>query len=110
MSRQPLPNRRRAVMFDVQYEGAHYSVGTGMYDDNRLGEVFLSGATTGSDLDGLLADVGVLLSRSLQHGDTVAALARGMSRLGDGTTPASVIGAVLDELTQLNEGVIHGCP
>ena len=99
MPRQRLPDRRRAVIFDVVHEGARYSVGIGLYDDNRLGEVFLSGAKTGSDLDGLLADVGVLLSRSLQHGDSVEALARSMSRLGAAPAPASIIGAVLDQLT-----------
>ncbi|MCH8112769.1 MAG: ribonucleotide reductase [Proteobacteria bacterium] len=110
MPRESLPNRRRAVTFDVKHGGATYSVGIGLYYDDRLGEVFLSGSKTGSDMDGLLADVGVLLSRSLQHGDGVEALARTMSRLGDGMTPASIIGAVLDELRQLKEAVLHGCP
>ena len=107
-ARENLPNRRRAVIFDVEQAGATYSVGIGLYDDDRLGEVFISGSKTGSDMDGLLADVGVLLSRGLQYGDSVEALARTMSRLGDGTTPASVIGAVLDELTQLKEGLGNG--
>ena len=110
MPRESLPNRRRAVTFDIETGAGAYSVGIGLYDDDRLGEVFISGSKTGSDMDGLLADVGVLLSRSLQHGDSVEALARGMSRLGDGTTPASVIGAVLDELSLLKEGAVHRCP
>ena len=94
-TRHRLPNRRRAVTFDVEHGGATYSVGIGLYDDDRLGEVFIGGARAGSDLNGLLADVGVLVSRGLQHGDSIEALAAATARLGDGTTPASVIGAVL---------------
>ena len=75
--RERLPNRRAAETRELRY-----------------------GAKVGSDTDGLLADVGVLLSRLLQHGDTLEAIARGMARLGDGATPASIIGAALDRLTE----------
>ena len=98
MTRECLPNRRRSISFDLEHNGASQVVCVGLYDDDRPGEVFLSGAKPGSDIDGLLADLGVVLSRALQHGDTVGALAAGMGRLGDGTTPASIIGAVLDRL------------
>ncbi len=60
----------------------------------------MHGAKVGSDADGLHADVGVLLSRLLQHGDTLDAIAAGMACLGDGTTPASIIGAALDLLVK----------
>lgn len=69
MSRRCLPARRRSLTFDLKHGGTSYSVRVGLYDDNRPGEVFLTGGKTGSDIDGLLADLGVLLSRSLQHGD-----------------------------------------
>ena len=97
--RERLPNRRAAETRELTYGGNVYSVATGQYRDGRPGEVFLSGAKVGSDTDGLLADVGVLLSRLLQFGDTLEAIAAGMGRLGDGTTPASIIGAALDRLT-----------
>ena len=45
-----------------------------------------------------MADLGVLISRALQHGDSIEALAAGMGRLGDGTTPASIIGSILDRV------------
>ena len=34
----------------------------------------------------------------LQHGDSPAALAAGLGKLGDGKSPASIIGAVADVL------------
>ena len=98
--RDRLPNRRAAETRELRYRDKVYAVATGYYRDGRSGEVFLSGAKVGSDTDGLLADVGVLLSRLLQHGDTLEAIAAGMARLGDGTTPASIIGAALDRLTE----------
>ncbi len=47
-----------------------------------------------SDTDLLCDDIGVLISRLLQHGDDPAALAAGLGKLGDGQGPASLIGAV----------------
>jgi len=58
--------------------------------------MFVRGAEVASDTDGLHADVGVPLSRGLQHGDTLEAMVAGMARLGDRRTPASIIGAALD--------------
>ena len=49
-------------------------------------------------MHGLLADLGVLISRALQHGDSIEALAAGMGRLGDGKTSASIVGAILDRV------------
>ena len=66
----------------------------------RPGEAFLHGAKVGSDSDGLHSDIGVLLSRALQHGDAPASLASGMGRLGDGTTPCSIVGVVADVLAE----------
>ncbi|MCH8007144.1 MAG: hypothetical protein IH888_13120, partial [Planctomycetes bacterium] len=50
------------------------------------------------DTDLLCDDIGVLISRLLQHGDSPAALAAGLGRLGDGKSPASIIGAIADVL------------
>ena len=98
MPRERLPNRRPSALLTVEHAGRTYEVAVGLYPDARPGEVFVSGAKTGSDTDGLLDDVGILISRALQHGDSVEALASGMGRLGDGKTPTSIIGAVLDRL------------
>jgi len=98
MPRERLPNRRHADVLDLDYRGNRHHLAVGLYDDGRPGEVFISGARTGSDVDGLLADLGVLISRALQHGDSIETLATGMGRLGDGKTPASIIGSILDRV------------
>ena len=97
-ARERLPARRQAETFDLEYGGKVYQVTVGRYHDGRPGEIFIHGSKVGSDADGLHADIGVLLSRLLQHGDSLGAVAAGMGRLGDGTTPCSIIGAVLDRL------------
>ena len=84
MTRQHLPNRRRAVTFDVKPGGATYSVGIGLYDDNRLGEVFLSGSKTGSDMASLINDAAVLVSITLQYGTPVSVLSRAMVSVRSG--------------------------
>ena len=98
MPREKLPPRRQSETVDLWHGGQRYHVTVGRYPDGRVAEVFLSGAKSGSDVDGLCADVGVLVSRLLQHGDTPALLASGMGRLGNGKTPASFAGAVVDVL------------
>ena len=104
MPRERLPDRRQAETVDLHYGGRRYHLTIGAYSDGRVGEVFLHGATVGSDVDGLCGDVGVLISRLLQYGDNSASLASGMGRLGDGKSPASIIGAVADALAGKTAG------
>ena len=98
MPRERLPERRQSVLLGLEHQGTRYSLSVGFFDNGKPGEVFLSGAKAGSDVDGLLADLGVLLSRALQHGDNIEALAAGMGRLGSGEAPASIVGAILDRV------------
>jgi hypothetical protein len=64
-------------------------------------EVFLrGGAKVRSHLDYQLDDVGVLISRLLQHGDTLAEIAKGLGR-GEVGEPMSIIGASADALLEL---------
>ena len=100
IERQRLPNRRMARTVDVEVAGKIYQLGIGYYPDTRIGEVFLAGQKSGSDMHGLLADLGIVMSRLFQHGDTPASLAAGMARLGDGSTPASIIGTIDDALAR----------
>ena len=103
MPRERLPNRRRATTIKVTVGGNEYQLGVGYFDDGQVGEVFLGGSKSGSDMHGLLADLGVVISRLFQHGDTPATLAAGMARLGDGSTPASIIGTITDALAREKE-------
>lgn len=101
MSRRRLPNRRPSVTRMLVHDGSAYAVSLGFDPvDGWLGEVFTHGAKVGSNMDGILDDASVALSLLLQHGVEPAALSGTMGRLGDGKTPASIIGALADLLTQ----------
>jgi hypothetical protein len=79
------------------YEVHNYSVTLGFdVSHDRIGEVFTHGAKIGSAMDRILDDACVALSLLLQHGVSPDALAASMGRLGDGKSPASVIGALAD--------------
>ena len=97
MPRERLPDRRQSETLDLWHGDRRYHVTIGQYDDGRPGEVFLHGAKPGSDVDLLCDDIGVLVSRLLQHGDDPASLAAGIGRLGNGE-PASIVGAIADVL------------
>ena len=99
VGRHRLPNRRPSETFNLQFnDGRRIHLTIGFYPEGDIGEVFLHGGKTGSDADGLNADIGTLISRAIQHGDTPVALAKGMGRLGTDRGPASLIGAVCDML------------
>ncbi len=98
MPRKRLPDRRQAETVDLWHGDRRFHVTIGQYDDGRPGEVFIHGAKPGSDTDLLCDDIGVLISRLLQHGDTPDALAAGLGRLGNGQGPASLIGAIAASL------------
>ena len=98
MSRKRLPHRRQCETLDLWHGGQRYHLTVGEYSDGRPGEVFIHGAKPGSDTDLLYDDIGVLISRLLQHGDTPASLAAGLGKLGDSQGPASLIGAVAASL------------
>ena len=97
MPRERLPNRRQSETVDLWHGGQRYHLTIGEYPDGRPAEVFLHGAKPGSDTDLLCDDIGVLVSRLLQHGDDPASLAAGIGRLGNGEA-ASIIGRVADIL------------
>src|SRR3954467_3810670 len=99
MTRQRLPDRRPRFTTRVVFED-NISSATLSFDVNndRIAEVFIHGAKVGSGMDRILDDACVALSLLLQHGVDPAVLASSMGRLGDGKTPASIIGALTDLL------------
>ncbi len=101
MSRERLPDRRPSETADLEYEGTSYALTIGFYLDGRPGEAFTGNAKVGSGVEAVLDDAAILVSLLLQHGVEPAALAETMGRLGDGTAPASVIGAIIDRLAEL---------
>ena len=98
--RERLPDRRPSETADLEYEGTRYAVTIGFFLDGRPGEAFTGNAKVGSGVEAVLDDAAILISLLLQHGVEPAALANTMGRLGDGTAPASVIGAICDLLAE----------
>ena len=97
MNRQRLPDRRPNFTKQLAYEGNVYSATLGFDMNNgRIAEVFTHGAKVGSGMDRILDDACVALSLLLQHGVEPTSLAASMGRLGDGTSPGSIIGALAD--------------
>ncbi|MBX6324318.1 MAG: ribonucleotide reductase [Rhodospirillaceae bacterium] len=97
MSRWHLPNRRPNTTLTLHHDGHTYAVTLGLDPANGcIREVFGHGAKVGSAMDAILDDACVALSLLLQYGVEPAQLARSMGRLGDGVSPASIIGALAD--------------
>jgi hypothetical protein len=69
----------------------------GFFPDGAVGEVFVDATKQNSTLDELAADAAVLLSLLLQHGALPAEIGHALRRSPNGA-PASLIGAVVDEL------------
>jgi len=85
-TRRRLPQRRRAETFDLLFRNQVITVTAGLYADDTLGEVFISIGKSGTDIQSLARDAGVLLSLALQHGVDVATIAHAITprRLGGG--------------------------
>jgi hypothetical protein len=108
MIRERLPNRRPSLTETVILaSGERVHITAGFALDGRILETFLRGGKTGSDRDHLLDDAAVTLSRLLQHGDSLAAIAAGIGRQPD-NTPASMIGVVVDRLVAIEAAVEAG--
>jgi len=106
MTRERLPHRRPGETTEIEFEGTRYAITVGYYLDGRPGEVFTHGAKVGSNMDALLDDACIAVSLLLQHGVEPPRLASSMGRLGDGTKPASVIGALADLLAERAEEML----
>jgi hypothetical protein len=97
VTRTRLPDRRPNMTMEFVYEANTYSVTLGFdVANDRVAEVFTHGAKIGSAMERLLDDACVALSLLLQHSVSPDGLAASMGRIGDGETPASIIGALAD--------------
>ncbi len=122
MSRSKLPQRRANVTEWIWWppppENAtkriHITAGLVMDAAGALKvkECFIRGGSkVGHERDTLYDDLAVLLSRALQHGDTLEEIAAGLSGRNVASdlypqgAPASVIGAVVDCLIGIEKGL-----
>lgn len=101
--REKLPNRRPQITSTVKYQDP-YAQGRGMEIEVSFGfnargvlkELFINSKT--HPLTPLLNDICILISRLLQHGDTIESIAEGLGEnRSEGQTagaPSSFIGAI----------------
>jgi hypothetical protein len=101
IGRERLPNRRPAATATAEWNGRPLHVSVGFSNDGRVLEIFCRDARrVDSERDRMVDDAAVLVSRALQHGDTLTAIANGIGRLPNGAA-SSVIGAIIDAAVKL---------
>lgn len=101
--RSSLPDRRFTCTYELYVQNKPVTFSTGHYHDGRLGEVFIEAGKAGSDVDSTARDSAVLASIALQHGISIEALTRSLTRNPDGS-PSSLVGAVLDAVRHQTQG------
>lgn len=103
MTRDRLPGRRNAVTFELA-DGNHlYTVTAGVYEDGRLGEVFIVPrlqVKSGTPLEAVARDGAIILSLALQHGCPLDVIRAALTRdeKGEASGP---IGKICDELAEI---------
>ena len=97
MTRQALPNRRRAELIDFVHGNLKYTASVSRFADGRVAEIFLSCNKVGSDADAAARDAAVTTSIALQHGCSLSTLRHALTRASDGRA-SGPIGMVLDIL------------
>ena len=102
--RKKVPNRRPAMTTTIEFEQQKLC-GTIGYDPEAglpCEAIFSARAKSGTLLDGLLCDAGVLLSLALQYGTPATALAKSIARLENGSL-ADPVGELMDAIVKAVE-------
>jgi hypothetical protein len=99
-ARERLPNRRPAAAVEFAHRDALYRAHIGFFQGDKPAELFINAQQQNSTLDAFAGDAAILVSLLLQHGVTPLAIGHSLKRNPDGT-PASVIGAAVDVLLQI---------
>lgn len=76
VGRKKLPQDVKALRHKFSIAGHEGYIHCGMYEDGKLGEVFIRVAKEGSTISGLMEAIGVLMSVSLQSGVPVETIIR----------------------------------
>ena len=103
MRRRTLPQRRAAETFSLRFWNQPFTVTVGFFEDGTLGEVFITTAKSGADLQNIANDAAVFLSLALQHHVNIEVIRHAVTRCNDGS-PASILGAVVDCLSAIARG------
>lgn len=98
-TRNDLPARRESETFELRHGDLRtvFAVTLGFYPGGAIGEVFISGAKAGSEVEAVARDGAVLLSIALQHGVPMEILKRAITRDLDGKA-SSIVGTVIDRI------------
>lgn len=99
--REQLPNRRFGENFELEHGGKRgvFVITIGRYSDGRVGEIFISGGKSGTEVEANVRDTAILASLAIQHGVPITTLAAALTREFDGR-PSTIIGVVLDRLVR----------
>jgi hypothetical protein len=102
--RRRLPNRRRALTFEIEVGGLRYTCTVGRFADGRPAEIFISNHKRRNAADVAARDAGILVSLLLQHDCGIEIIARAISRDSNGSA-SGVIGAVLDKIIEMKRAL-----
>lgn len=100
--REALPNRRNSTTIKFKLRGVSWFATVGFYPDGRIGEVFISTAKEGTDLNVATRDSAIALSIALQHGASISTLNQAMSKNHKGE-PEGPIGVLLAQLAPIEK-------
>jgi hypothetical protein len=97
MARERLPNRHACETAEFTHGGRTYTYQIGRYEDGRIGEVFLCGAKSGSDVEAALRDGSIMFSQLLQFGVRAADIRMALTRNfnGGAGTPIAKIADII---------------
>jgi hypothetical protein len=98
-TRRRLPNRRRSEVLDYDINGSRYTASVGYYNDDRVGEIFLRSAKSGTHVNIAMIEIAVAVSMALQHGCDMDTLRAAMPRTEDGMAEGAM-GRLLDLLAR----------
>lgn len=100
-ARRTLPQRRYSETFDLTHGDQRntFQVTLGYFSADEPGEVFITGAKSGSDVDATTRDCAILLSLCLQHGVPLATMRHAITREQDGSA-STIIGKVIERLME----------
>jgi hypothetical protein len=101
-TRNTLPQRRFCETFEIRHGKMNTSfvVTVGRYNNGDSGEIFISGAKAGSEVEAVARDGAVLLSLCLQYGAPLDVIHGALTKEANGS-PSTVIGAVVKKLIEL---------
>jgi hypothetical protein len=94
-TRRRLPNKRKSETFSFEIAGLRYTATFSRFDDNSVGEIFLSNTKPSSQSDSNARDSAVAATLALQFGCPLQSLRRAVLRDANGKA-STPLGAALD--------------